>query len=52
MDDEIDYALPYWAGVLPMRLAIDAPIADPRLRPDVGLPAAVGGYRRPGGRPS
>jgi hypothetical protein len=28
VDDEEDYDLPYWAGVLPMRLEIVAPIAD------------------------
>ena len=45
VDDEEDYELPYWAGVLPMRLEIGAPIADPRLRSDVGMPAAVSRYR-------
>ena len=52
VDDEEDYDLPYWAGVLPMRLEIGAPIADPRLRTDVGVPAAVSRYRRPGARPA
>lgn len=28
VDDEEDYALPVWAGVLPMRLTPSAPIAD------------------------
>ena len=46
VDDEVDYALPCWAGVLPMRLQVGEPIADPRLRLDVALPAAVRGYRR------
>ena len=46
VDDEVDYTLPYWAGVLPMRLQIGEPIPDSRLRPDVPLPAAVRGYRR------
>jgi uncharacterized protein len=52
VDDEEDYDLAYWAGVLPMRLEIGTPIADPRLRSDVGVPAAVAGYRRPGARPA
>jgi hypothetical protein len=46
VDDEVDYALPCWAGVLPMRLQVGVPIADPRLSPDLGLPAAVRDYRR------
>jgi hypothetical protein len=48
VDDEEDYGLPYWAGVLPMHLEIGVPIADPRLRPDVAVPTAVSRYRRPG----
>ena len=31
LDDEEDYALPLWAGVLPLRLTAGEPIADPRL---------------------
>ena len=31
LDDEEDYALPVWAGVLPLRLAAGIPIDDPRL---------------------
>ena len=27
---EADYALPIWAGVLPIRSVVDAPIPDPR----------------------
>ncbi len=30
-DDEADYALPVWAGVLPLELCAGAPVADPRL---------------------
>ena len=30
-DDEADYALPIWAGVLPVATAIGRPQADPRL---------------------
>lgn len=31
VDHEADYALPVWAGEIPLRLAPGAPIADPRL---------------------
>jgi nitroimidazol reductase NimA-like FMN-containing flavoprotein (pyridoxamine 5'-phosphate oxidase superfamily) len=36
IDDEDDYALPIWAGVVPLRTVPGEPIADPRLVP--GLP--------------
>lgn len=29
VDDEADYALPIWAGVLPVRMEVGAPVADP-----------------------
>lgn len=32
LDDEEDYQLNVWAGVLPLRIAASAPIADPRLK--------------------
>jgi nitroimidazol reductase NimA-like FMN-containing flavoprotein (pyridoxamine 5'-phosphate oxidase superfamily) len=48
LDDEEDYALPIWAGVLPLRLTPSAPIADPRLRPGLEPPPAVRAYRRAG----
>ena len=31
LDDEEDYALPIWAGVVPLRLVAGAPVPDPRL---------------------
>ena len=31
VDDEEDYALPYWAGVVPVRLAYGEPVADERV---------------------
>ena len=49
VDDEADYALPCWAGELPLRMATLPPVADPRLAPGIPLPAHVAGYRRPGG---
>jgi len=33
IDDEEDYALPVWAGVVPMRVEPREPVADPRLSP-------------------
>jgi nitroimidazol reductase NimA-like FMN-containing flavoprotein (pyridoxamine 5'-phosphate oxidase superfamily) len=39
VDDEEDYALPVWAGVLPVSSVLGAPEADPRLAPQIGLPA-------------
>ena len=38
-DDEEDYALPVWAGVLPLRAQWLAPENDPRLRDGIELPA-------------
>jgi nitroimidazol reductase NimA-like FMN-containing flavoprotein (pyridoxamine 5'-phosphate oxidase superfamily) len=37
-DDEEDYLLPIWAGILPLRTAASMPIADPSLSPEVSLP--------------
>ena len=38
VDDEEDYALPVWAGVLPLRLVAGDPLADPRLEPGIPPP--------------
>jgi nitroimidazol reductase NimA-like FMN-containing flavoprotein (pyridoxamine 5'-phosphate oxidase superfamily) len=35
IDDEEDYGLPIWAGVVPLRIETGEPIADPRLVPGV-----------------
>lgn len=35
VDDEEDYALPVWAGVVPVETKIGTPIRDARLLPDV-----------------
>ena len=40
-DDEEDYALPIWAGVLPVRTVIGEPESDPRLSDGVEVPEAV-----------
>jgi nitroimidazol reductase NimA-like FMN-containing flavoprotein (pyridoxamine 5'-phosphate oxidase superfamily) len=48
LDDEEDYALDFWAGVVPMAIASGEPQADPRLRAGIAAPSYVSGYRRPG----
>ncbi len=48
-DDEPDYALPVWAGELPLRLTPLVPLADPLLPTGLAVPAHVSGWRR-GGR--
>jgi len=47
LDDDEDYALDYWAGVLPLRLTPGAPVPDPRMPAGRPLPASVMGYARP-----
>lgn len=47
IDDEEDYALPVWAGELPLRVVPQTPVADARLVPGVGVPPYVRVYRRP-----
>jgi uncharacterized protein len=46
LDDEADYALPVWAGVLPLRLAPLAPLPDPRMVRETELPGYVKNYAR------
>jgi uncharacterized protein len=45
-DDEEDYALPIWAGVLPIRQEFLVPLADPRLAEQAPLPSSVLNARR------
>jgi len=40
-DEEEDLALPIWAGVLPLVTSWGAPIPDPRLAPDIPVPAHI-----------
>lgn len=37
-DDEGDYAMDVWAGVLPLRMVKEGLIADPELKPEVEVP--------------
>jgi nitroimidazol reductase NimA-like FMN-containing flavoprotein (pyridoxamine 5'-phosphate oxidase superfamily) len=46
IDDDEDYALDVWAGVLPLKTFAGAPIKDPRLREDIEPPAYVLDYKR------
>jgi len=41
IDDDKDYDLPIWAGILPLRISTESPVADPRLRMDLEIPAHV-----------
>ena len=47
-DDEPDYALPIWAGVLPLALTPGEPAPDPVLDPSIPAPAHVVSWSRPG----
>jgi nitroimidazol reductase NimA-like FMN-containing flavoprotein (pyridoxamine 5'-phosphate oxidase superfamily) len=47
LDDEEDYALPVWAGVLPLALVPGEPIADPRLPAGRPVSPSAAAYRRP-----
>ncbi len=44
-DDEEDYALDIWAGVLPIRLVAGEPVPDPRNKPGLKPPAHVGAFK-------
>ena len=46
LDDEEDYALPVWAGVVPLRVSAGEPIPDPRLPAEIEPPAHVSNYLR------
>jgi hypothetical protein len=46
IDDEEDYALPAWAGVIPLSLHVGEPMPDPRLAADVPVPDYVSGWPR------
>jgi nitroimidazol reductase NimA-like FMN-containing flavoprotein (pyridoxamine 5'-phosphate oxidase superfamily) len=46
-DDDVDYSLPFWAGVIPLRLAADEAICDPKLRPNIKPPSYAVNYPGP-----
>ena len=47
LDEEEDYDLDIWAGVIPMSTTIEPARADPALRVDAPMPAYVARYGRP-----
>lgn len=45
-DDAPDYALPVWAGVIPLRIVAGAPVRDERCDLGIPLPAYAANYKR------
>ncbi len=45
-DDEEDYDLPVWAGILPLELVPGPPVPDSRLKPGIPVPPYVTGWSR------
>ena len=45
-DDEEDYALRVWAGIVPLHLQAEAPIRDERCDPAIPTPGYASDYRR------
>jgi uncharacterized protein len=50
IDDDEDYGLPVWAGVVPLGVAVGAPEPDPRLADGIPLPPYAADYRGATGR--
>lgn len=50
LDDEADYALPIWAGEIPLATTSLAPVADPRVEASVPIPEHAANYRVPAAR--
>ena len=46
LDDEEDYAMPIWAGVIPLKLEAGEPINDPRLPEGIEVPGYALKYKR------
>ncbi|MDH2429061.1 pyridoxamine 5'-phosphate oxidase family protein [Sphaerisporangium sp. TRM90804] len=49
-DDDEDYALPVWAGVLPLRVSWGTPEPDPRLAPGIPMPSHIAERGAPAAR--
>lgn len=47
IDDEEDYSLNVWAGVIPLKLVAGTPVPDPRPPTQVELPPYARNYARP-----
>src|SRR6266849_3236819 len=46
LDDDADYSLRVWAGVVPLRLVAEAPIPDEKCVPSIPVPAYAARYTR------
>ena len=46
LDDEEDYSLPMWAGVVPLKLTAGKPLDDPRLPDNTPVPDYASNYKR------
>jgi hypothetical protein len=46
VDDEEDYSLPVWAGVLPLNTTTAAPVPDTRLKAGTPVPNYISKYTR------
>jgi nitroimidazol reductase NimA-like FMN-containing flavoprotein (pyridoxamine 5'-phosphate oxidase superfamily) len=46
VDDENDYNLPTWAGVLPLETTVKSPVPDARLDKNIPVPAYLKNYTR------
>jgi uncharacterized protein len=44
-DDAEDYALPVWAGIVPLQLKADAPVRDERCDPEIPAPIYATNFR-------
>ena len=47
VDDEEDYELPVWAGVMPLRVVPQEPVPDSRLNDGTPISESIRSYRRP-----
>jgi nitroimidazol reductase NimA-like FMN-containing flavoprotein (pyridoxamine 5'-phosphate oxidase superfamily) len=47
VDDDEDYDLPIWAGILPLRVTTETPVADPQMKMDVDIPGHVLAHLKP-----
>ncbi|HYL57393.1 MAG TPA: pyridoxamine 5'-phosphate oxidase family protein [Candidatus Acidoferrales bacterium] len=50
IDDEADYALPIWAGEIPLATSTLAPVVDARVDRSIPAPAHIAEYRLPANR--
>jgi hypothetical protein len=51
LDDDEDYALDFWAGVLPLAKGFGKPMRDPKLRGGIAAPDYIARYARPSRAP-